>query len=305
MPADRHPHDLVSAPVLEKFLDSLLLEDGLAPATLRSYRSDLVSFASWCEATYERQLTVATTADILAYLAKRSADGAHPRSVGRLISCLRRFYRYLVREQICVADPTVRLKRPRQVQGLPQVLSNAEIETLFAQPDVATNLGLRNRTMLELMYAGGLRVSELVALRLDQLSQDAQCARLIGKGNKERLVPYGDEAASWLARYLSTARPQLTSRPVDEVFLSQRGSGMTRQMFWVMVKRYAHEAKIDKQLSPHSLRHAFATHLVDHGADLRSVQLLLGHSSISTTQIYTQVAKVRLKNLHADHHLRA
>ena len=290
--------------VQEKFLDSLLLEDGLASTTLHCYRSDLGGFAAWLADEGRGQPGAAVIVDILDYLAKRSAAGAHPRSVGRLVSSLRRFYRFLVREQLRSDDPTLRLKRPRQTTTLPTTLSGAEIEAMLEQPDLTTSLGLRDRAMLELMYAGGLRVSELVTLRFDQLSLDIQCARLVGKGNKERLVPYGDMAADWLKQYLHTARPQLIVRPVDEVFLSRRGSGLSRQMLWVIVKRYAQQAGINRQLSPHTLRHAFATHLVDHGADLRSVQLLLGHSSISTTQIYTQVAKVRLKNLHAQHHLR-
>ena len=241
---------------------------------------------------------------MLRFLAWRGEGGASGRTVARQVSCLRRLYRYLLRERLVRSDPTVRLKRPRQTKSLPKSLSAGEVERLLAAPRVSEPLGMRNRAMLELMYASGLRVSELVSLQVGQLGRDAQCVRLVGKGNKERLVPYGEEAAHWLERYLVEARPLLGSRPVGDVFLSRRGTALTRQMFWVVIRRTAREAGIEGPVSPHSLRHSFATHLVDHGADLRSVQLLLGHSSISTTQIYTQVAKARLQKLHAEHHPR-
>lgn len=291
-------------PLFELFLNALLFEDGLAKATCTSYRADLRGFARWLDANAGKSCAQVVAEDILQYLAHRAGEGAQPCSLGRLVSCLRRFYQFLVRDGHVTDDPTLRLKRPRLPRNLPKALTCAEIESLLEQPDHGTPLGLRDRTMLELMYAGGLRVSELVSLRLEQLGQDSQCARLLGKGNKERLVPYGEVAAQWLDRYLLEGRPQLVLRPVDEVFLTRRGTGMTRQMFWVIVKRTAMAAGIIKELSPHSLRHSFATHLVDNGADLRTVQLLLGHTNISTTQIYTQVARVRLQALHANHHPR-
>lgn len=291
-------------PLFELFRNALLFEDGLAKATCSSYRADLLGFSRWLGARAGKPCAQATAEDILQYLSHRSGEGAQPRSLGRLVSCLRRFYQFLVRDGHVKEDPTLRLKRPRLPRSLPKALSGPEIECLLEQPTTGTPQGLRDRAMLELMYAGGLRVSELVSLRLEQLGQDAQCARLLGKGGKERLVPYGEIAAQWLDRYLAEARPLLVVRPVDEVFLTRRGTGMTRQMFWVIVKRTAAAAGITKDLSPHSLRHSFATHLVDNGADLRSVQLLLGHTNISTTQIYTQVSRVRLQALHANHHPR-
>lgn len=291
--------------LLDRFLVAMQYEDGLAPATCNSYRSDLTGFAKWLEQEKSIPLVKAAATDILAYLAARASAGVRPRTLGRLVSCLKRFYQYLVRDRHIATDPTLRLQRPSLPSSLPKALTNTEIEQLLAQPDSSTPLGLRDRTMLELMYAGGLRVSELVALRLEQLGRDSQCARLLGKGSKERLVPYGEIAADWLERYLLEARPLLAGKkPVNEVFLSRRGTGMTRQMFWVIVKNTAAAAGITKELSPHSLRHSFATHLVNNGADLRTVQLLLGHTNISTTQIYTQVARVRLQNLHKHHHPR-
>ena len=286
------------------FLDALLLEDGLSQATLTSYRMDLTNFASWLATTAGKEIAAANAEDILRYLACRTDAGLKPRSIARLVSSIRRYYRYLLRESFIKVDPSLRVKRPVQTKSLPKALTAAEIEKLLDEPAVTEPLGLRNRAMLELMYASGLRVSELVSLQLNQLGRDVHCTRLIGKGNKERLVPYGQEAAHWLERYLVEARVLLVNRPRNEVFLSRRGTALTRQMFWVIVKRIAQAAGITKNISPHSLRHSFATHLVDHGADLRSVQLLLGHSNISTTQIYTHVAKARLSKLHAEHHPR-
>lgn len=292
------------APELGAFLEVLQLEDGLAQATIDSYTLDLDGFSSWLKSERKRQPAQAGADDILRYLEARAANGVKGSTQARLLSCLRRLYRYLLREGVVSADPTVRVRNPLQLQRLPKSLTAAEIEALLQQPNVTGPLGLRDRAMLELMYASGLRVSELTALRLEQLGHDARCARLMGKGSKERLVPYGEEAARWLETYLRDARPQLLRAPVDAVFLSRRGTGLTRQMFWVIVRKHAEAAGITKAISPHALRHSFATHLVDHGADLRSVQLLLGHSNISTTQIYVQVAKARLRQLHAEHHPR-
>lgn len=295
--------DKIDAEV-DGFLDAMMLEDGLADATLGNYQADLAGFSAWLERSGKRRLVEARAEDILRYMADRSKAGIKASSIARSVSCLRRFYRHLLREGTITADPTVRLKRPRQAKGLPKALSAAETEALLAQPDTNTPHGQRDKAMLELMYASGLRVSELVSLNLDQLGRDTHCARLIGKGNKERLVPYGEEAAHWLELYLARSRPQLQKRGDDAVFLSNRGKALTRQMFWLIVKRTAADAGIKKEVSPHSLRHSFATHLVDNGADLRSVQLLMGHSNISTTQIYTKVAQSRLRKLHAEHHPR-
>ncbi len=292
-------------PAVDGFLDSLMLEDGLADSTLSSYRTDLAGFAGWLSENKGRPLAGAKAEDILRYMAARGDAGISSRSLARLTSCLRRFYRHLLREGAITADPTVRLRRPRQTKSLPKALSSDDVEALLSVPDASTPLGLRDKAMLELMYAGGLRVSELVSLELGQLGRDANCARLVGKGNKERLVPYGEEAAHWLERYLREGRAALESgRKNSSVFLSRRGTALTRQMFWVIVRKAAAAAGIKKAVSPHALRHSFATHLVDNGADLRSVQLLMGHSNISTTQIYTKVAQARLRKLHAEHHPR-
>lgn len=293
------------APEAAAFLEVLQLEDGLAQATVDAYAIDIDGFASWLAKRCGGTLRRAQADDVMLYLAERSAAGRRNSSQARLLSCLRRLYRYLLREGLVAGDPTARVKNPLQLKRLPKALAAAEVEALLRQPDAETPLGLRDRAMLELTYASGLRVSELLALRLEQLGHDTRCLRLTGKGGKERLVPYGDEAARWLHEYLRTARPLLLgSPPAREVFLSRRGGALSRQMFWHTVRRHAAAAGIAKKISPHALRHSFATHLVDHGADLRSVQLLLGHSSISTTQIYVQVAKARLRQLHAEHHPR-
>ena len=289
---------------IASFLDTLLLEDGLAKATLTSYRQDLVSFSKWLERTANKEIAAARSSDILGYLAASSERGLTNRTLARQISCLRRFFRFLLREKISDTDPTLLIKRPQQARSLPKSLSHKQIEALLAHHDGKNALDLRNRAMLELMYSSGLRVSELVSLQLGQLGYDANCLRVVGKGSKERLVPYGEEASAWLKRYLLEGRGELVRSPSNVLFLSRRGSGLTRQMFWTIVKRAAAACGIDSRISPHALRHSFATHMVDHGADLRSVQLLLGHGSISTTQIYIQVSKARLKRLHADHHPR-
>ena len=283
----------------------MMLEDGLADATLDSYRIDLAGFSNWLFEHKKRNLAKASAEDILRYMAARGDEGISNRSLGRFISCLRRFYQHLLREGICTADPTVRIMHPRQTKTLPKAMTSSEVEALLDAPETKDPLGLRAKAMIELMYAGGLRVSELVTLELGQLGLDANCARLIGKGGKERIVPYGEEAAHWLDKYLAEARPRLAGEKASNaVFLNRNGKAMTRQMFWVIVRRTAEKAGIKKKISPHALRHSFATHLVDNGADLRSVQLLMGHSNISTTQIYTKVAQARLRKLHAEHHPR-
>lgn len=290
---------------IETFLDALWMERGLSANTLTAYRTDLHGFALWLAKQQGRLLLDATRADLLAYLAERARQGARPRSTARLLSTLRRFYRYQVREGRMQQDPSARIDAPRIGRKLPDSLTEEDVTQLLAAPDDTTLLGLRDRAMLEVLYATGLRVSELVSLRVDQCNQRVGVIRVTGKGNKERLVPLGEDALEWLARYLRQARPELV-RGNDNagLFLSRQARPMTRQTFWHIIKRYSREAGITKHLSPHTLRHAFATHLLNHGADLRVVQLLLGHSDLSTTQIYTHVARERLKRLHADHHPR-
>ncbi len=280
------------------------MEQGLSANTLTAYKSDLSALAIWLTAR-DSDLLSAQRSDLLAYLEQRAEVGAKPSSSARMLSALRHFYRYQVREQRLTTDPTARIDSPRLGRTLPATLTEAEVETLLVAPDTETLLGLRDRAMLEVLYACGLRVSELVQLRMDQTNLRMGCLRIQGKGGKERLVPLGEQAVDWLTYYLRDARPELLrSRPCDEIFITQRGAGMTRQAFWYLLKRYALSGGIHKHLSPHTLRHAFATHLVNHGADLRVVQLLLGHSDLSTTQIYTHVARERLKELHARHHPR-
>jgi len=290
---------------LQQFLDSLWLESGLSDNTVQAYRQDLESFAKWL-AQFDTDLAAATRADILKYQGVRLAQGRKVRSEARLLSSLRRFYRYLCREDIRETDPTTQIESPRIGKPLPSSLTEQEVEDLLAQPDINKALGVRDRTMLEVLYATGLRVSELVTLRFEQVNMRQGLVRCIGKGNKERLVPLGEIALDWLQQYLLEARPMLLEGHISEdLFPTRRGKAMSRQAFWYLIKRYAKQADISKDLSPHTLRHAFATHLLNHGADLRVVQLLLGHSDLSTTQIYTHVAKERLKSLHATHHPRA
>jgi integrase/recombinase XerD len=295
------------AALLDEFCDQLWLEDGLAKTTLESYRRDLRLFAEWL-AKREATLLSAGEADLLGYLAFRHGAGRaglRASSQARLHSSLKRFYQFAVRANRIGADPTVKLDRPKRSQRLPKTLSEADVEALLAAPDLRTPLGQRDRAMLEVLYATGLRVSELVGLKLVEVSLDMGVVRVIGKGSKERLVPLGEVAADFLAQYLREARPALLkSRAADAVFVTSRGAAMTRQAFWALIKRHAAGAIPGRALSPHTLRHAFATHLINHGADLRVVQLLLGHADISTTQIYTHVARERLKALHAKHHPR-
>ena len=305
------PSVLPAAPVapdasdasIDAFADALWLEEGLSRNTLQAYRSDLRAFARWL-APQGRGLLEAGESDLSAYFAHRHGQ-TRATTANRRLTVFKRFFRWALREQRMVQDPTVRLQAARQPLRVPKTLSQAQVEALLAAPDVGQPLGLRDRTMLELMYASGLRVSELVTLKTFHLSMAEGVLRVMGKGGKERLVPFGEEARAWLQRYLAEARGAiLGGQQSDDLFVTQRGAGMTRVMFWVIVKKHAQLAGITVPLSPHTLRHAFATHLLNHGADLRVVQLLLGHADISTTTIYTHVARERLKALHAQHHPR-
>jgi len=290
--------------ILESFLDALWIERGLTTATLSAYRSDLTALGVWLAAR-GRTLVSAGREDLLAYLAERVGQGMKARSSARLLSSVRRLYRYLLLTSGVDVDPSYGIESPKLGRPLPKSLTETEVEALFAAPDTGRPLGVRDRAMLELMYASGLRVSELVALALPRINLGQGVVRVLGKGGKERLVPLGEEALAWVERYLHEARPVLLGgRTHEALFVTQRGEGMTRQAFWYLIKRYAAAAGIRVPLSPHTLRHAFATHLLNHGADLRVLQLLLGHSDLSTTQIYTHVARERLKSLHARHHPR-
>ena len=294
-----------SSDLIDEFCDALWLEDGLARNTLDSYRRDLVQFGEWLAARHGKSLLAAGHAELLAFLADRVQRRAKASTTGRGLSSLKRYYRFALRQGKIAVDPTLNIDAPKLPRGLPKSLNEQDVERLLAAPRVEAALGLRDRTMLETLYASGLRVTELVTLKMSQVSEDMGVVRVIGKGSKERLVPLGEEALVWIKRYLKEARPALLSGKVsDDLFVTGRGEAMTRQAFWHLIKRYAAQAGLDKQLSPHTLRHAFATHLLNHGADLRVVQLLLGHSDISTTQIYTHVARERLKQLHARHHPR-
>ncbi|MDA0823713.1 MAG: site-specific tyrosine recombinase XerD [Proteobacteria bacterium] len=288
--------------VIDGFVDHLWVEFGLSVNTTLAYRADLLSLQKHLQ-TRDLNLLQASEADLNNYLSEIAA--AAPRTTARRLSSLRRFYRYVVREGIVITNPTNRLLAPRIGRKLPRSLSESDVEALLAAPNVDTSLGLRDRTMLELLYATGLRVSELIGLTLTEVNRRQGVVRIVGKGAKERLVPFGEEAQTWLEQYLVEGRPEIVkARLSDAMFPTNRGAAMTRQAFWYAIKRYAMVAGIDAQLSPHTLRHAFATHLLNHGADLRVVQLLLGHSDISTTQIYTHVARERLKEMHRRHHPR-
>jgi integrase/recombinase XerD len=291
--------------VLDEFCDSLWLEDGLSRNTLDSYRRDLSWFRLWLAKQHHKALLDADHGDLLSYLANRVAAHAKATTTSRQLSSFKRFYRFALRQGRIKADPSINIDAPKLPRGLPKSLTEEDVEKLLAAPNVDDALGLRDRTMLETLYASGLRVSELVTLKVSQVSQDMGVVRVIGKGSKERLVPLGEEALAWITRYCKDSRPQiLGKRAADAMFVTNRGAAMTRQAFWHLLKRHASHASLNKQISPHTLRHAFATHLLNHGADLRVVQLLLGHSDISTTQIYTHVARERLKQLHAKHHPR-
>ena len=278
--------------MLDAFCDALWLEDGLSKNTIASYRADLQQLGAFLKKDFLK----VEEADLFAFLGSRKGRAS---SAARRVSTLKRFYQYCLRERRIKADPTLKLDPPKRTPRFPKSLSEADVEALLAAPDTTTPMGLRDRAMLELLYATGLRVSELVALKIFEVNLDAGVVRAMGKGSKERLVPLGEEAADWISAYLKERKGKS-----DTLFLTNRGKGMTRQAFWHLIKRYGTKAIPGKKLSPHVLRHAFATHLINHGADLRVVQLLLGHADISTTQIYTHVARERLKALHAKHHPR-
>jgi integrase/recombinase XerD len=290
--------------VIDDFCDSLWLENGLAKNTLDAYRRDLRLFAAWLRQQRGKELHAAQADDLSAYFSARHAD-SKATSANRRLAVLRRFYGMALRQGKIDTDPCLRMKSARQPERVPATLSEAQVDALLAAPDPATPLGLRDRTMLELMYASGLRVSELVHLKSVEVGMNEGVLRITGKGGRTRLVPFGEQARAWIERYLSEARGAILNGQIDDaLFVTGRGAAMTRQMFWILIKKYALHAGINAPLSPHTLRHAFATHLLNHGADLRVVQLLLGHADISTTQIYTHVARERLKSLHAQHHPR-
>ncbi|MDE2367245.1 MAG: site-specific tyrosine recombinase XerD [Betaproteobacteria bacterium] len=293
--------------LLDEFLDLLWLEDGLSRNTLGSYRSDLRQFGAWLVKRKQggNVLLEATHSDLLEFLAQKVLAKVKASTTTRQLSSLKRFYGFLLRQGKIQVDPSLNIDSPRLSRSLPVSLTEKEVEALLNAPDVKQPLGLRDRTMLELLYASGLRVSELVSLETAQVSLNMGVVRVLGKGGKERLTPLGEQALDWVARYAREVRPGLLGgKPGNALFVTTRGSAMTRQAFWHLIKRYARQAGIARLPSPHTLRHAFATHLLNHGADLRVVQLLLGHADISTTQIYTHVARERLKRLHAMHHPR-
>ncbi|MCF7531151.1 site-specific tyrosine recombinase XerD [Pseudomonas petrae] len=297
MPAIDHP-------MIDRFLDALWLEKGLSDNTRDAYRSDLALFNGWLQEKGVDLMSVSREA-ILDHLAWRVDNGYKPRSTARLLSGVRGFYRYLLREKLIAVDPTLQVDMPQLGKPLPKSLSEADVEALLGAPDLSDAIGQRDRAMLEVLYACGLRVTELISLTLEQVNLRQGVLRIMGKGSKERLVPMGEEAIVWVERYMRDARHELLNgRPSDVLFPSQRGEQMTRQTFWHRIKHQAKVAGIGKSLSPHTLRHAFATHLLNHGADLRVVQMLLGHSDLSTTQIYTHVARARLQEVHAKHHPR-
>lgn len=288
---------------LDTFIDHLWLEDGLSKNTLESYRTDLSQFSTWLT-SQQKYLLHAKQADIQHYLAFKFPS-SKPRSIGRLIASMRRFYRYNLRENLIQTDPTLQIESPKLPRSLPKSLNEEEVTDLLNAPDINEPIGMRDRAMLELLYASGLRVSELVTVKVNEVSTQDGVVRVTGKGSKTRLVPMGQEAASWIDKYLKYARPDILQKKLcDALFVTNRADMMSRQAFWYLIKRYALMAGINKPMSPHVLRHAFATHLLNHGADLRVVQMLLGHSDISTTQIYTHVARERLKQLHSVHHPR-
>ena len=289
---------------IDAFCDALWLEDGLSKNTLEAYKRDLQLFAAWLNEQRRKNLYEAVDTDLSAYFAFRHAD-TKASTANRRLAVLKRFYQHALRERRVAADPCLKLRSAKQAPRFPKTLSEAHVEALLAAPDITSVLGLRDRTMLELMYASGLRVSELVLLKTVELGLTEGVIRVTGKGSKTRLVPFGEEARACIERYLSAARGSiLGSKITDALFVTSLGGPMTRQMFWTLIKKYARRAGINAPLSPHTLRHAFATHLLNHGADLRVVQLLLGHADISTTQIYTHVARERLKKIHQMHHPR-
>jgi integrase/recombinase XerD len=290
--------------LIDRFLDAIWMERGLSENTLGAYRADLLALNQHLEKK-NVHLVDARRADILAYIAWRAEGGAKPRSTARQLSSFRRFYRYLLREGAIGDDPTANIAMPKIGRSLPQSLTEEEVDALLAAPNVVEPLGHRDRTMLEVLYATGVRVSELINLKLSQINLNQGVLRIVGKGDRERLIPLGDEAQDWIREFIEGPRVEiLLERQTDYLFPTRRGDRMTRQAFWHIIKRYARKAGVTKKLSPHTVRHAFATHLLNNGADLRVVQLLLGHSDVSTTQIYTHVARERMKELHSRHHPR-
>ena len=292
-------------PEIERYIDAMWMEKGLSENTLASYRIDLRQYQIWLGKNHNTSLLQADRSQLQGYLGARVAKGQSPRSAARFLSCVRGFYRFSLREGRITVDPTLDVDSPKLGRPLPKSLSEEDVDKLLQAPDIDIALEFRDKTMLELLYACGLRVTELTSLQLVQLSLNQGVVRVFGKGSKERLVPMGEEALTWLRRYMAGPRAELLKDiPSDVLFPSRRGTQMTRQTFWHRIKIYAQRAEISKNLSPHTLRHAFATHLLNHGADLRVVQMLLGHSDLSTTQIYTHVAKQRMQELHAQHHPR-
>ena len=303
-PAEKPELSSDSQALIDEFCDTLWLEDGLAKNTLDAYRRDMSLFAHWLDGDSGKALLAVEADDLNRYFSARHAT-TKATSANRRLAVLKRFYQLALRQHRVAADPCLRMKSAKQPPRLPKTLTEAQVEALLAAPDVGTPLGLRDRTMLELMYASGLRVSELVLLKTVEVGMNEGVLRITGKGSKTRLVPFGEEARGWIERYLRDGRGAILAGQMDDaLFVTARGGAMTRQMFWTLIKKYAFDAVVKAPLSPHTLRHAFATHLLNHGADLRVVQLLLGHADISTTQIYTHVARERLKQLHALHHPR-
>jgi integrase/recombinase XerD len=299
------PSDLLEHPEIERYIDAMWMEKGLSDNSLSSYRRDLRQFHEWLVKDKGSTIVRADRSSLQAYLGARLQQGQSPRSTARFMSCARGFYHYLLRESRITVDPTLDVDSPKLGRPLPKSLSEQDVDKLLQAPDLDVALEFRDRTMLELLYACGLRVTELTSLQLTQVSLNQGVVRVFGKGSKERLVPMGEEALLWLQRFMAGPRAELLKGlPCDVIFPSRRGRQMTRQTFWYRIKIYAQRAGIKRELSPHTLRHAFATHLLNHGADLRVVQLLLGHSDLSTTQIYTHVAKQRMQELHAQHHPR-
>ena len=294
----------MSTKIIDQFIDHLWLEDGLSKNTLNSYRFDLSIFVSWLAETKKVELLDVSELEIQEFLAFKFPT-SKSRSISRLLATLRRFFRFLLRENKIKEDPTLKIQTPKIPKSLPKSLSEDEVEGLLEAPDIKTDVGIRDRSMLELLYACGLRVSELVGIQLTEVILSDGVIRVTGKGSKTRLVPMGEEAVDWIKKYLVKSRQNILNKQTSKfLFVTNRGGEMTRQAFWYLIKKYALMANIDKPMSPHILRHAFATHLINHGADLRVVQMLLGHSDISTTQIYTHVARERLKKLHQEHHPR-
>jgi len=290
--------------IIDEFIDHLWLEDGLSKNTLNSYRFDLELFIGWLDKSLKKNILDTSQVDIQQYLSLKFTT-SKSRSISRLLTTLRRLFRYLLRQNKIKIDPTLEIQSPKLPKSLPKSLSEEDVELLLDAPDLKTNAGLRDKAMLELLYACGLRVSELVNILLTELSMTEGVIRITGKGNKTRLVPMGEEAVDWIKKYIDESRNVILKQRVSKyLFITIRGGAMTRQAFWYLIKRYSIIANIKKPMSPHVMRHAFATHLLNHGADLRVVQMLLGHSDISTTQIYTHVARERLKKLHESHHPR-